>query len=350
MKGYDFLLVGQGLAGSSLAMHLMDAGKSVTIIDDARDTSSSKVAAGLYNPITGRKMVKTWKSDVLFPYLITYYRRMETLLGAIFMHERPIYRPFGTAEEQNEWMGKSTTSEYAGFVKDVFLGKHMDGVHDPFGGILLQQCGYVDIPVYLNVAAAYFNKKGILLNETFTSDQLTLEEGRVIYKGVSYKKIIFCDGTVANANTFFDWLPFRPVKGELIEVALDTKFPVILNRGVFVVEIGDGVYRVGSTYNNHDLSWEPTRDGKEYLLEKLKKLVDCEPVVQKHYAGVRPATADRHPIIGIHPSFETIGLFNGLGTKGVSLSPWFGKHFAGYLCGENELDLEVNISRYFSLY
>jgi glycine oxidase len=347
VKGYDFLLVGQGLAGSSLAMHLLDAGKSVMIMDDRRESSSSKVAAGLYNPVTGRKMVKTWKADILFPYLTAYYQRFETLLGVKFLHERSIYRPFGNAEEQNEWMGKSTDS---GFVKDVFLKKNMEGVHDPYGGILLQQCGYIDIPVYLKALAEYFVRKEILLHETFSENELTLEEGRVIYKGVRYKKIIFCDGTSATANTFFDWLPFRPVKGELLEVNLDARYPVILNRGVFVVEIGDGVYRIGSTYNNHDLSWEPTSEGKEYLLEKLKKLVDSEPVVQKHYAGVRPATADRHPIIGIHPTIETIGIFNGLGTKGVSLSPWFGKHFAGFLCGENELDSDVNISRYFSLY
>jgi glycine/D-amino acid oxidase-like deaminating enzyme len=275
---------------------------------------------------------------------------MERMLNASFLHEKAIYRPFGSAEEQNEWMGKSAGEEFGSYVSEVFLKETLDHVKDHYGGIMLTQSGYLDIPVYLQAMKAYLSERQIIKKDTIEPEDLSFEESGVVFRETRYKKIIFCDGTFGGVNTFFDWLPFRPVKGELLEVSLDMSFPVIVNRGVFMLETMPGIFRVGSTYNNHELSWEPTTKGKEYLLEKLGKLIDGTPVVKRHYAGVRPATADRHPILGFHPGNETIGLFNGLGTKGVSLSPWFGEHFSGHLCGDHELDDEVNINRYFSLY
>ena len=56
----DYLIVGMGLAGSALAYFLSKNGKKIALIDNNIDQTSSKIAAGLYNPITGRKMVKTW--------------------------------------------------------------------------------------------------------------------------------------------------------------------------------------------------------------------------------------------------------------------------------------------------
>ncbi len=349
-KACEYLLIGQGLAGSSLAMHLLDRGASVLMLDDQRPESSSRVAAGLFNPVTGRNMVKTWMADSLFPYLKTFYCRMEGLTGASFLHQKPIYRPFVSIEEQNEWMGKSADSDFQPYLDSVRKENFMEGVHDPYGGILLKESGYLDIPVYLEAMAQMFREQGILYKETLENASVELSEDSVTMAGITAKKIIFCDGTSAVSNTFFDWLPFRPVKGEIIEVAMDARFPAIVNRGVFVVTLEEGVFRVGSTYNNRELDWEPSEEGQSYLINRLSQLVEATPRIIRHYAGIRPATADRRPIIGLHPEYETIGLFNGLGTKGVSLAPWFGKHLAAYLTDGNALLEDVNISRYFSLY
>lgn len=349
-KAFEYLLIGQGLAGTSLAVHLQDLGASVAVMDDGRDQSSSRVAAGLYNPVTGRKMVKTWMADLLFPYLVDYYKRMEKLTGKEFLHERPIYRPFISVEEQNEWMGKSASPEFASFVEDVYQKKNIAGVQDPFGGVLLKQSGFLNIPAYLDAMQDYFRQQDTFIKETFRPEKLELTSEEAQYGEIRAKKVIFCEGTFGAANTFFGWLPFRPVKGELLEVSMDTTFPAIINRGVFVLEIRKGVFRTGSTYDNHHPDWLPSDKGRAQILEKLEQLLDNRPEVLRHYAGVRPATADRRPIAGWHPEHRTIGLFNGLGTKGVTLSPWFGKHLAGHFHEEKPLLGDVNISRYFSLY
>lgn len=70
---YDYILVGQGIAGTALAWHLIQAGKRVLVVNDSTRPSASLVAAGIYNPLTGRKLVKTWMADTIFPYAINFY-------------------------------------------------------------------------------------------------------------------------------------------------------------------------------------------------------------------------------------------------------------------------------------
>ena len=73
----DFLIVGQGLAGSALGYRLIQEGKKVILVDQPEGNKSSRVAAGLCNPVTGRKMVKTWKGEFLFPEIIPFYQELE---------------------------------------------------------------------------------------------------------------------------------------------------------------------------------------------------------------------------------------------------------------------------------
>ncbi|UII21965.1 NAD(P)/FAD-dependent oxidoreductase [Fulvivirga ligni] len=349
-KIYDYVLVGQGLAGSALAYHLIERGKSVMVIDNNAKITSSKIAAGLFNPITGRKMVKTWKADVLFPYLKEYYTSLEEKLDAQFLYHMSIYRPFISLEEQNEWMGKSASDEYSHFIVKVHQKQLYDFSKDIYGGVELGFSGYLDIPNYLNAVKNLLISTDSFWEHDFEPAKVKLEPDHVTYEDIMVKKLIFCDGLKSTQNPYFSWLPFRPVKGEIIQMSSNLELNHILNRGVFVIKKGESFYEVGSNYNNKQLDLEPTTEAREEILGKLTDLADFEYDIIHQKAGIRPATLDRRPFIGTHPEFETIGIFNGLGTKGVSLSPYFAKHYVDYLEGEQELIPEVNISRYFSLY
>lgn len=345
----DYIIVGSGLAGTSLACALLKRNKEILVFNNRQYHSSTKTAAGLYNPVTGRKMVKTWKADVLFPSLITYYKNLESVTQARFLNETRIYRPFVSLEEQNEWMGKSAQPGYADFIYKIHTSSFNPGVNDPLGGIELSRSGYLDTEAFFGAIQDMFRSKEVLIEHDFNVDKLTLESDRALYENVTASKIIFCDGTYVSSNRYFNWLPFSPVKGEILTIASQLETDVIVNRGVFCIPLGNGNFRVGSNYDNSDLTWEPSEKGKKQIEDKLAVLINASFVAVSQKAGVRPATRDRRPFIGLHPSNETIGIFNGLGTKGVSLSPHFGEHFAAFLEGETELDNEVNISRYFSL-
>ena len=68
--------------------------------------------------------------------------------------------------------------------------------------------------------------------------------------------------------------------------------------------------------------------------------------IRDHKAAVRPTVKDRRPLLGVHPEFPNIFIFNGLGTKGASQGPYFANHMADFLTENTPLDPEVDIRRF----
>lgn len=347
---FDYIIVGAGIAGVTLAMQLHKAGKRILLYTGTKENVSSYVAAGLYNPITGRKLIKTWMADDLFHYLEDFYLECERLFEGKFLYQKEIYRPFVNAEEQNEWMGKSADEAFKNFIGTVHTKSTSEKVDDPHGGLALKSSGFVDIPTFIESALTFFSQQHKVLNEDFRYHELVVTDTDVTYGSYRADKIVFCEGIGVLNNPFFSWLPLRPVKGEIIYIKANLDFNYILNRGVFVLPIGNDTYKVGSTYDHHDLTLKPTEKAKNQILQKLDQILDCEYEIVDHAVGIRPATKDRRPFAGIHPKVETIAVFNGLGTKGVSLAPYWAQHLMQHLEHNKKLSDEVNISRYFSLY
>lgn len=347
----DYLVVGQGLAGTVFSEHVIQSGKSVMVVDDPSLSNSSKVAAGLYNPITGRKLVKTWNCDRLFDYLVPFYKGLEGKLQSEFLVEMPIYRPFPSVEELNEWMGKSAEASYAPYVKEIkSTPSFTDDIRNDSGGILLNKSGYVNTDKLVNCYRAYLENEGLFLKDKFDHTQLIIEDDGIRYKEISAKRIVFADGRSVENNAYFDWLPLRPVKGELLYIRTNAVFDVIYNKGVFVIPLSDGICKVGATYDNKNLEEVITSEAKEELVSKLRELVKFDFEVVEQKVGIRPATKDRKPFVGLHPEYENLAIFNGLGAKGVSLAPFYAKQLLAHLEHGYELDKEVNIERFFSLF
>ena len=347
----DYILVGQGLAGSILADHLINAGCSVIVYDDPQLSNSSKIAGGLYNPVTGRKMKKTWNADVLFDYLMVYYPEFQKRIGSDFLNEIPIYRPFISAEELNEWMGLSADIDYSKYLKSIHsTSAYGNQVNDQYGGLLLDKSGFVDTAELLEASSKYLSEIGVLKKEYFDPKNLELTHDSACYKGTQCKSVIFCNGHKAIEQQYFSWIPLRPVKGELLMIRTEEELEVIYNRGVFVIPQKNGLCKVGSTYDHQNLDEVPTIQAKNVLVNKLNDLVKFTYKIDYQLAGIRPATKDRKPIIGQHPKYNSLLAFNGFGTKGVSLIPYYANELTKLLIGESRIDDEVNIERFFSLY
>jgi glycine/D-amino acid oxidase-like deaminating enzyme len=342
---YHFAIVGQGLAGSILAYELFQLGHQVTIYDKGHDLSASRCAAGLYNPITGRKMVKTWMADELFEDLESYYFELQKMLGVEFLHPLPIYRPFFSVEELNDWMGRASSPESTSFIGEVrqkSIG--LMNFNDPYGGILLKKSGYVDLPVLLKSFRKYFIYKGILKNELFDWGKVECQDTAVMYEEQTFDRVISCEGPAVNKNAFFRHLKFKPVKGELLDVRCQLKSNLILNRGVFMIP-KEGFYTIGSNYDHSILDWTPSEKGLNSIMDKLSRIFVGEVDVINHRAGIRPATFDRRPFIGFHPDYKRIGIFNGFGAKGVTLIPYFAKHLIDHIFYNKEVMPEVSLLR-----
>lgn len=351
---YDYLIIGQGLAGTTLAWHLLEAGKRVLVINDTTLPSASLVAAGIYNPLTGRKLVKTWLADVLFPYALKFYHQLETKLSIRLVYPANIFRPYRSAEEKKNYEHYASEENVAKYIVQKFDNQHVNlGVKAPFGGLEVTGSGWVDLSALIESSRAEFIKNGQYLENNFDSNDLIISENSVSWNGFSIGKVLFCQGADGRENSLFSWLPFNPVKGQILDATFSgLKTDQIVNQGIFIMPGREaGQYRIGATYSWHDLDWNTSDDGRTYLEDKLIPLLDgVEYTIHRQQAGLRPASKDRRPLIGIHPEHAAVGLFNGLGTKGVTLGPYFANAFVAYLENGKELIPEVNIDRYFSLY
>ena len=348
----DFLIVGQGVAGSVLAWTLDRLGSTVLVADDPGLPSASGVAAGIVNPLTGRKLVRTWKADDLFPFLHQFYTGIEQALGVQFFQAKNIYRPFRSVDEKTAYEALINDPAIQPYVAEVIDNQgYSHFVNNPFGGLEVTQAGWLDLTEFIRIIKGYFIQKNQYVETKVEVSDLIISNSRVAWKGVEIGKVIFCDGVQARENPLFDYLPHNPVKGQILTATIEN-YPIkhIVNQGIFVLPVRPGLVKIGATYSWHDLDWQTTEEGRTFLEKKAQQLLSIPFTVVAQRAGIRPSTQDRRPFVGMHPQQPAVGIFGGMGTKGVSLAPYLAGQFARHLVDGEELEPEANISRYVSLF
>ncbi len=328
-------IVGWGLAGATLAWQFYFYKKDF-VVHDSGENFSSRTAAGLVNPIVFKRLTKSWKADVLLPYAAQFYKKIEDELGVSLVSNRSILRIFASVEEQNNWASVSGDERFEKYMESV-QDVEIDKIAAPFGGGKVNTIGNVDTNLFLDASRAFFQEKGVhFFNDKFD-----------YYNVNDTDSFIFCEGFEIKNNFFFNYLPMKPTHGETLTIKTDQiKFEDILNKNMFVLPLGNGYYKVGATYN-----WEleesiTTPFGKKELLEKLKVFADFEFEVVNHEAGIRPTVSDRRPLLGVHPENNNLHVFNGLGTKGVMIAPFFSEQLLRSVIFDEPIDKEVDIKRH----
>lgn len=224
IKKVDYIIVGFGLAGACLAVQLMRRGKQIAVFDTPDQNRASAVAAGIFNPITGKRIVKTWKADEMFRYLHSFYKSVEDEIGEKFYYPRELYTPFRSIDEQNEWMGKSADPYFSNYVLSVTTrSTYGDQVTDPLGGILLANCGYINTNVFVYSIRKMVKASHYYAEEELDENNLKIESGKISYQLLSAQKIIFCTGIHQLKSRLFKGLPLKPLKGEVITIKTDRK-------------------------------------------------------------------------------------------------------------------------------
>ncbi|MBX2897569.1 MAG: FAD-dependent oxidoreductase [Cyclobacteriaceae bacterium] len=345
----DYLIVGQGLAGSCLAWELKQQAKRVLVLDKPEKNCSSVIAAGLFNPITGKLMARTWLAETLFKTVFDFYPKVERVLNQKFFYPMPLYRPFLSIQEQNEWMGYSALPEIKKFITAVYTSSTFGHqVYDNFGGLVTSQCGYVDVPEFLNSVRAWLIEQNSFLEEWFDETQLQIEAQQITYKQWQARAIVFCTGT--SLIKLWKPLPVKPLKGETLTIKLQENPELIYNRGVYIVPGAVNYHKVGATYQAQELTETITDRARAELEAGVAGLLKLPFKTVAQNWGMRPTSPDRRPMLGQHPNFKNVAIFNGLGTKGVSLAPYFAAHLANWLTGISEIMPAVNINRFKALY
>ncbi len=342
----NYLIIGQGIAGSLLACFLIKAGKKVFVIDEERSSSASRIASGIINPVTGKRLVKSWRIEELLPFALNTYRNLEIEFQKSFITERKIYRIFSNREDAQFFRQKNETGELPKYVKP--LEQIPDFFHaSSLGGIIIEGAFQLKYGLLLSEIRKWLKMQSALKEEVFDFKELQLSTKKVEYKDVTAETLIFCEGNLVTRNPFFSWLPFNFVKGETITVDIPG-FPQeqIWHKGIFIAPSENGLFKAGSTYDWEYDDEQPTETGKEKLSSRLQKAIKLPFEIKAHQAAIRPAVSDRRPLLGIHPHHPQLAIFNGLGTKGASLAPFFTKQFSDFLIHGKPLESEVTIQRF----
>lgn len=353
---FDYVIVGQGIAGTCLAFGLLKLGKKVIVVDDGHKSASS-LLAGIINPIVFKRLTLSWKANILSPVAKAFYSEMEKIYSVQLLQPAHLFKIFSTNEEKQLWLEKSENPLLGKFLSgDVVDSCGCPSIKSPYGGGWVKNAFHVDTNAWLTSFRSWLKANNMLI-EAIVDYNTILPRHNSVQISMTYDtgqaciiagKIIFCEGHCCVSNPFFKWLPFYPVKGEQITIhAPELKLNCVVTKNIFIASESNDYYVVGATYNWDDITSAPTTTGKEQLLEKVRKITDTEFSVVAHRAGIRPAVKDRRPLLGRHPEHASLFVFNGLGTKGLLLAPYFAESMAEYLETGAEIEKEVNIERFY---
>jgi glycine/D-amino acid oxidase-like deaminating enzyme len=342
----DYLIVGSGLAGISFSEIALQNHKSLLVLDN-NSQNSSKIAGGLYNPVILKRFSEVGQAKEHLHIMIDFLSILEKKLDCAVHFEMPILRKFFSVEEQNNWFTASDKANLAPFLSTNLISKKYSSIDSPFGYGEVLQTGYVDTALLLLKYREYLIKNNLFFQESFDYSLLQEQSESIRYRGIQAKHIIFAEGFGMHANPYFKELPLDGTKGELFIIkAPQLNLDVILNTSIFILPLGNDLFKIGATYNWDDKTDLPTEEGKAELVKKIKEIINCDFKIVEHLAGVRPTVKDRKPLVGTYSNHDSIHILNGLGTRGVMLGPAMAKALFENIEYQKPLDKAIDIKRF----
>ncbi len=346
----DFLIIGQGIAGTVLSYTLMQAGQSVLVMDEHKPNSASRIAAGVINPVSGRRFTVAWQYDEIYPVAVEVYKAMEQLLGVPVFKPRDIYNVLPSEQLKAAFMERTVGLSYMEDPSADRVAHYDQWLDQPHGAaivkgatVLLQHL----LPGWRN----YLKQHNSLREERLELSRLEIGPEGVRYADITARYLIFCEGAATVNNPWFNYIPFLLNKGEVLQVQVPGfSTPDIIKRSVSLVPQGDDTYWVGATFAWDYPDEQPTAEKRDILEIGLKQLLKVPYKVLNQLAAVRPSGTDRRPMMGLHPKYPALGIFNGLGTKGTSLAPAMAAQFAAHVLQNVPLQADTDINRFFNRY
>ncbi len=344
----DYLIIGQGICGTFLSYYLQQAGCSFLVIDDDRSNTASKVAGGIINPVTGRRVVSTWMIDALMPFAENAYASIE----------KEIKKP--VLQRKDLIVFPSTPDMQMAF--DKRMGEHNTYIH-PLNNGLDEMRSEFNFPFnVLMIAPAYLVNMHILLDgwrqrllsvkklsiDKFFEKKLIINEDGISYKNISAGKIIFCNGVETFESRFWKNLPFVLNKGQALTLSIPTfNRDYMYKFGSLILSPwGEKEWWAGSSNELNFTDLEPTENFKRSTAKTLSHFLKKDFKVTGHLASVRPATIERRPFVGIHPLYPSVAILNGMGAKGCSLAPWFARELADHLIKSSPINPLADVRRF----
>ena len=343
----EFLIIGQGISGTFLSYFLQKEKKSFLVIDNGNNNSPSAISAGIINPVTGRRMVTVWMADEILPFAWKAYNDIGNDLNIHCISQKNLIDFFPNPHQRIVFMERvEENNEYLHSYPEQ--NKFNPFFNYDLGCGKIRHCYIAHLENLLPAWRQQLKTNDQLLEENFELDKLSITNNKIQYKDINAEKIIFCDGLSSFQNPFFQQLPFAPNKGEMLIVE-GPGLPAdhIYKKGFILAPLQEkGIFWFGSNYQWNFPNADPTKEFYDQAERHLKAWLKLPFKVMDHKAGLRPATLERRPFVGMHPLYSNVGILNGMGTKGCSLAPFFAKQLTDLLISNIAIEPEADIKRF----
>jgi len=342
----DLLIIGGGLAGTVLADKAAARGIPVTLVNDPSAPSASAAAYGMLNPVHIRNAVLSWNASLFYPVAKEYFLGASARMGMEIARKTEILHLLSGEDEAVLWRQNTESGPLFGYTNGV-AERIPGGIlrPSPAGAVRITESLFVDIPSFVKAVAAHLQQ--VSLPENFDHGQLHYTGQCWNYRGKEYSGVVFCEGIRALQNPYFGELPFRPCKGDVLTVKIPgAPVDAVVHRKIFLIPLGGEMYRAGSTYDWEDISFMPSAAGKQEIMAHLDELLDVPYEVTGQRAGVRPAMADRKPVVGSHPFHCGLFIFNGLGSRGLIQAPFFADQLLDHITESKPVLAAADVQRF----
>jgi glycine/D-amino acid oxidase-like deaminating enzyme len=343
----DYIIIGQGICGTFLSYYLRKLGKNIVVIDDAQPFTATKIASGVINPVTGRRVVQTWLIDDVMPFAWKAYADIGNEVGERLIQQCNVLSFHSSAQMQNAYDNRSMEGNK--YVKEVEnLDELTKYFHIHFGVSETNPCYLADMQTLQSKWRKKLLNDNFLHEEKFEMDDLTiLSNEKIRYQNFTAQKIIFCDGVEGTKNKFFAQLPFAKNKGEaLIANIPDLPRSNIYKQGLTIVPWKNNLFWIGSPYEWNYANAQPSAAFRIKAEMQLQQWLRLPYAIEEHWAAERPANIERRPFVGLHPHYPTIGILNGMGTKGCSLAPFFAHQLTQHLIEQTPIHPLAEVARF----
>jgi glycine oxidase len=346
IRAVDYLIVGQGLAGSVFAALLLERGRSFLVVDDNHRTAASKAAGGIINPITGKRLNRPALIGELLQEAFSTYPKIERLLSVPLFSKRNVLRLFTDSVEQQRWEVKRQLAEYKEYVSAAYpeVPANLANTH---GAFEITTAGQVDIRELIGVFRSLLRAQGRLLEAPFDYERLRISSTAVEWYDVRAQYAIFCEGYRMSENPYFNAIKLNPAKGEVLTLeAPDFDDSRVIQRGKWIFRGLSGEILAGTTYSWDRLDETPTCEAKDQIRKGIQSFCKFDFDVREHRAGVRAVTmADNRPIVGVHPKWPRLAILNGFGSKGALQVPFSARQLLENLERNEYLHSEIAVCR-----